>query len=109
DGPPLGTIEQDFSFVKSGLTRRDAWKRRVGTIEGDFFAKDVRISDHQRHEVARVDRRVPELGELLSAADTYAMHRRYPSLPEPLNTLVVASTIIIDLVLHEKSSGSAVF
>src|SRR5699024_6970861 len=45
DGRPVGTIEQDFSFFKSGFTLFDPWKRRVGTIEGDFFARDFRISD----------------------------------------------------------------
>lgn len=109
DGRPVGTIEQDFTFFKSGFTLIDPWKNRIGTIEGDFFARDFRISDHRQHEVARVDRSIPDIGELFSSADTYAMHRRYPSLPEPLSTLVVAAAITIDLVLRENSSGSAIF
>lgn len=62
DGRPVGTIEQDFAFFKPGFTLIDPWKRRIGTIEGDFFARDFRINDHQGHEVARVDRRLPDLG-----------------------------------------------
>lgn len=44
---------------------------------------------------------MPDLGELFTAADSYALHQRYPSLPQPLGTLVVASAIAIDLVLKE--------
>lgn len=95
--------------MRAGFTLLDPWKRRLGTIEGDFLGRDFRISDHQGHEVARVDRRLPDLGEFFTAADTYVLRHRYPALPEPLRTLVVASGIVIDLVLRENGSGSAVF
>lgn len=101
DGQPVGTIEQDLKFFRASFTLLDAWKRQLGTIEGDLVGRDFRISDHVGHEVARVDRRLPDLGEFLTAADSYALHHRYPSLPEPLRTLVVASAIAIDLVLRE--------
>jgi uncharacterized protein YxjI len=101
DGRPVGTIEQDLKFFGAKFTLMDAWKRGIGTIEGDLVGRDFRISDHNGHEVARVDRRLPDLGEFLTAADSYALHHRYPSLPEPLRTLVVACAIAIDLVLRE--------
>ncbi|MEU3019763.1 MULTISPECIES: phospholipid scramblase-related protein [unclassified Nocardiopsis] len=101
DGRPVGTIEQDLKFFGSQFTLLDGWKRKVGVIEGDLVGRDFRINDHNGHEVARVDRRLPDLGELFTAADSYALHHRYPSLPEPLRTLVVASAIAIDLVLRE--------
>ncbi|WP_017582765.1 LURP-one-related/scramblase family protein [Nocardiopsis valliformis] len=101
DGQPVGTIEQDLKFFGSKFTLLDAWKRQVGTIEGDFIGLDFRICDHNAHEVARVDRQLPDLGELFTSADSYALHHRYPTLPEPLRTLVVASAITIDLVLRE--------
>ncbi|AFR06992.1 MULTISPECIES: LURP-one-related/scramblase family protein [Nocardiopsis] len=101
DGRPVGSIEQDFKFFGSRFTLMDPWKRPVGSIEGDFIGYDFRIKDHAEHEVARVDRKLPDLGEIFTAADSYALHHRYPSLPEPLRTLVIASSIAIDLVLRE--------
>ena len=101
DGRSVGTIEQDLKFFGSKFTLMDPWKRVVGGIEGDFIGMDFRLKDHADHEIARVDRRMPDLGELFTTADSYALHRRYPSLPRPLGTLVVASAIAIDLVLKE--------
>ncbi|MFE1167266.1 LURP-one-related/scramblase family protein [Nocardiopsis sp. NPDC058789] len=101
NGHPVGSIEQDLKFFGAAFTLMDAWKRQIGAIEGDFVSRDFRINDHNGHEVARVDRRLPDLGEILTAADSYALHHRYPSLPDPLRTLVVASAIAIDLVLRE--------
>ncbi|WP_026119010.1 LURP-one-related/scramblase family protein [Nocardiopsis ganjiahuensis] len=101
DGRPVGTIEQDLKFFGAKFTLMDAWKRQVGTIEGNFTGRDFQICDHNGHEVARVNRSLPDLGELFTAADSYALHHRYPSLPEPLRTLIVASAIAIDLVLRE--------
>lgn len=103
DGSPVGTIEQDMKFFESAFTLLDPWKRQIGAIEGDLFAHDFRINDHNRHEIARVDRQVPDWGEVFTSADTYVLRQRYPSLPEPLRTLVMASGIAIDLVLHEGS------
>ncbi len=97
----MGSIEQDLKFFGAKFTLMDPWKRQIGTIEGDFVSRDFRINDHNAHEVARVDRSLPDLGEIVTAADSYALHHRYPSLPEPLRTLVVASAIAIDLVLRE--------
>ncbi|MEE2036628.1 phospholipid scramblase-related protein [Nocardiopsis sp. CT-R113] len=107
DGRRVGTIEQDLTFFRAAFTLLDPWKRRLGTIEGDLLGRDFRINDHHGHEVARVDRRLPDLGELFTAADTYVLHHRYAGLPEPLRTLVVASGVTIDLVLREGSSGTA--
>ncbi|WP_017603221.1 LURP-one-related/scramblase family protein [Nocardiopsis alkaliphila] len=101
DGRPVGSIEQDLKFFGSQFSLMDPEKRTIGTIEGDFTALDFRIKDHAEHEIARVDRRVPDLGEMFTTADSYALHQRYPSLPQPLGTLVVASAIAIDLVLRE--------
>lgn len=101
DGRPVGTIEQDLKFFQAQFTLLDPWKRPLGAIEGDFFGRDFRISDAQRHEVARVNRKFPDVGEMFSSADSYALHHRYPSLPEPLRTMVVACAIAIDLVLLE--------
>ncbi|MFE3459995.1 LURP-one-related/scramblase family protein [Nocardiopsis aegyptia] len=103
DGRPVGTIEQDRKFFKAGFTLLDPWKRKLGTIEGNFVGREFRINDHNGHEVARVDRSIPSLGEAFTAADTYVLRHRYPTLPEPLRTLVVASGIAIDLVLREGS------
>jgi uncharacterized protein YxjI len=101
DGRPVGTIEQDLKFFGSEFTLLDPWKRKIGSIGGDFVGRDFRITDHHGHEVARVDRALPDLGEVLTSADSYALHHRYPTLPEPLRTLIVASAIAIDLVLRE--------
>ena len=103
DGRPVGTIEQDLKFFGSKFSLLDPWKRPVGYIEGDFVGHDFKITDHAAHEVARVDRKIPDMGEIFTSADSYALHHRYPSLPEPLRTLVVASAIAIDLVLREGS------
>lgn len=101
DGRPVGSIEQDLKFFGSAFTLMDPWKRVIGGIEGDFTGMDFRLKDHGGHEIARVDRRLPDLGEAFTSADSYALHQRYPSLPHPLGTLVVVSAIAIDLVLRE--------
>ncbi|WP_343233671.1 phospholipid scramblase-related protein [Streptomonospora sp. PA3] len=101
DGRPIGYIEQDFKFFKAGFRLLDPWKRHIGTISGNFFGFDFQVSDAHEHEVARVNRQMPDIGELFTAADSYVLWPRYPNLPEPLKTLVVASGITIDLVLME--------
>lgn len=101
DGRPIGYIDQDFKFFKAGFRLLDPWKRHIGTISGNVFGFDFQVADHQEHEVARVNRQFPDVGEFFTAADTYVLWPRYPNLPEPLKTLVVASGITIDLVLLE--------
>ncbi|GAB3480036.1 phospholipid scramblase-related protein [Nocardiopsis coralliicola] len=101
DGRPVGYIDQDFRLFKAGFRLLDAWKQPVGTIAGDFWGFQFRLEDAGGHEVAKVDRSVPDLGELFSSADSYVLWRRYPNLPEPLRTLVLASGITVDLVIAE--------
>ncbi|MDA8369270.1 MAG: phospholipid scramblase-related protein [Nocardiopsaceae bacterium] len=101
NGQPIGYIDQDFKLFKAGFRLLDPWKRHLGTIKGDFWGFDFQILDANNHEVARVNRKVADLGELFTAADTYVLWSRYPNLPEPLKTLVIASGITVDLVLAE--------
>ncbi|MDA0566622.1 scramblase [Streptomonospora sp. S1-112] len=101
DGTPIGYIDQDFKLFKAGFRLLDPWKRHLGTIKGDFWGFDFKIVDHTDHEVAKVNRQVADLGDLFTAADTYVLWPRYPTLPEPLRTLVIASGITVDLVLAE--------
>lgn len=101
DGRPIGYIDQDFTFFKAGFRLLDPWKRHLGTISGNLLGFEFQITDAYEHEIARVDRRVPDVGEFFTAADTYVLWPRYPALPEPLKTLVIASGITIDLVLME--------
>lgn len=101
NGRLVGSIEQGMRFFGARFTLRDPDKHTIGVIEGDVVGMDFRIKDPADHEVARVDRNIPDLGEVFTTADSYVLHRRYSSLPQPLDTLVVASAIAIDLVLHE--------
>ncbi|WP_051065319.1 phospholipid scramblase-related protein [Nocardiopsis potens] len=101
DGTPVGYIDQDFRLFKAGFRLLDGWKRQVGMLNGDFWGFRFRIDDASGHEVAKVDRSVPDLGEFFTAADSYVLWRRYPNLPEPLRTLVLAAGITVDLVLAE--------
>ncbi|WP_106582038.1 LURP-one-related/scramblase family protein [Murinocardiopsis flavida] len=100
-GPPIGYIDQDFKLFKAGFRLLDPYKRHLGTIKGDFWGFDFEIVDANEHPIAKVNRHVADLGELFTAADTYVLWPRYPNLPEPLKTLVVASGITVDLVLAE--------
>lgn len=103
DGTVLGRIEQQLRFTKSEFHFKDAHQQYLGSIQGDFFSHDFQIFDAYQHEICRVNRRLDGLAELFTAADSYVVWRRYLDLPEPLLTLVVASAIAIDLVLHEGS------
>lgn len=87
--------------VQGGVSAAGPWKRHLGTIKGDFWGFDFKIVDHTDHEIAKVNRQVADLGDLFTAADTYVLWPRYPTLPEPLKTLVIASGITVDLVLAE--------
>ncbi|WP_017622731.1 phospholipid scramblase-related protein [Nocardiopsis chromatogenes] len=101
DGRPIGYIDQDFKLFKASFRLLDAWKQQVGTVRGNFGAFEFQILDNNEHEVGRVDRNFPNLGEFFTAADSYQVWQRYPNLPDPLKTLAVASGIAIDLVLLE--------
>ncbi|GAA3727802.1 uncharacterized protein YxjI [Spinactinospora alkalitolerans] len=101
NGPPIGYIDQDFKLFKAGFRLLDPYKQHIGTIKGDFWGFDFQILDAREHEVAKVNRHVADLGEYFTDADTYVLWQRYPNLPEPLKTLVVASGITVDLVLAE--------
>ncbi|WP_141926072.1 phospholipid scramblase-related protein [Haloactinospora alba] len=101
NGTPIGYIDQDFAFFKAGFRLLDPFKRHIGTIQGNFWGRNFQITDANEHEVARVNQQFPDVGEFFTPANTYVLWQRYPALPEPLNTLVVSSGIVIDLVLAE--------
>jgi hypothetical protein len=98
DGRTVGTIENESGFTKSGFALLDPWERRIGSLKGDLLANNnFVVYDEADHEMARVNRTASPHGGF---GDAYLLRRRYPTLPEPLNTLVVASGIVIDLVMH---------
>ncbi|QVQ50290.1 scramblase [Spiractinospora alimapuensis] len=101
DGSIVGRIHQQLRLLQAEFHLKDAHQQHLGTIQGDLFAHDFQIFDAYQHEICRVNRRLQGLAEVFTTADTYVVWRRYLDLPEPLLTLVVASAIVIDLVLHE--------
>lgn len=101
DGRPVGSVEKDPKFFRAGFALLDPWKQRIGSIEGDLLLNNhFVVDDGEGREAARIDRTRSPYADGLVPPDAYRLVRHYSALPEPLNTLILASVIAIDLTLH---------
>ncbi|MQA86131.1 MAG: scramblase [Streptosporangiales bacterium] len=104
DGTLVGYIAKDFKLVGSRFHLLDPSGNRVGEISGDWLGWEFSITDGQGTSIAQVSKRFAGLTkEFFTTADRYAVQIHY-QLPEPLRSLVIASTVTIDLVLHQSKN-----
>lgn len=105
DGAEIGRIVQrnmigkiDFGLEAGGQT--------IGAIKGENWrAWNFRIEDANGTEVARVSKTFEGLAKtMFTTADNYVVqiHQR---MPDPLNTLIVASALSIDTALKQDARG----
>lgn len=101
DGALIGYIASDFKLVGSRFRLLDANDGELGEISGNWTGWEFSITDARGAQVATVSKRFAGLTkEFFTTADRYAVQLN-GQLPEPLRSLVIASTVTIDLVLHQ--------
>lgn len=101
DGMPVGFIASQFKFVGSQFRLQDPNGGELGEISGSWTSWDFSITDTQGTNVATVSKRFAGLTkEMFTTADRYAVELN-EQLPDPLRSLVIASAVTIDLVLHQ--------
>jgi len=92
----LGKIR--FALIAGGAT--------VGSLHAENWrAWDFAIRDHTGTEVARIKKTFEGVARtLFTTADNYVVRIHHP-LPDPLLTLVVASSLTVDTALKQDSRG----
>ena len=104
-GNEIGKIVQQkvIGKINFGI---EANGQTLGSIKGENWrAWNFRIEDAQGTEVARISKTFEGFAKtMFTTADNYVVqiHQR---MPEPLNTLVVASALSIDTALKQDSRG----
>lgn len=101
DGALLGYIAKDFKLVGSRFRLLDPGDAELGEITGNWTGWEFSIKDINGVQVARVSKRFAGLTkEFFTTADRYGVEI-HPELRDPLRSLVIASAVTIDLVLHQ--------
>lgn len=76
-----------------------------GAIKGENWrAWNFRIEDHTGTEVARITKTWEGIAKAFTTADNYVIHIHRP-LEDPLRSLVVASSLSVDLALKQQGGG----
>ena len=105
EGAPVGEIVQANVF---GRIRFDvvAGGRLVGAVQAENWrAWDFAVTDAAGVEVARITKTWEGLARtLFTTADRYVVRVHF-SLPEPLASLVLASSLTVDTALKQDSRG----
>jgi uncharacterized protein YxjI len=104
-GNEIGRIVQQKAIGKINFGL-EANGQMLGSIKGENWrAWNFRIEDAQGTEVARISKTFEGFAKtMFTTADNYVVqiHQR---MPEPLNTLIVASALSIDTALKQDSRG----
>jgi uncharacterized protein YxjI len=100
-GNELGQIQIQLRLGKARFNL-ESGGRQWGTIMAENFrAWDFSIQDYNNQEIARVSKKWEGFGKaLFTTADNYVAQIHRP-LEEPLRSLVVASSVTIDLILKQ--------
>lgn len=102
DGTPVGSITSQFKVMGSRFELHDAHGGELGEVSGNWRGWEFTITDQHGTEIAQVSKQFAGLTkEIFTTADRYAVQLHH-QLPEPLRSLVIASTVTIDLVLHQE-------
>ncbi len=105
NGTEVGRIVQQSVIGKINFAL-ESGGAQVGAIRGENWrAWNFRIEENSGSEVARITKTFEGIAKtMFTTADNYVVqiHQR---MPEPLNTLVVASALCIDTALKQDSRG----
>jgi uncharacterized protein YxjI len=100
-GNEIGKIVQQKAIGKINF-KLEANGQTLGSIKGENWRSwNFRIEDAESNEVARVSKTFEGFAKaMFTTADNYVVqiHQR---MPEPLNTLIVASALCIDTALKQ--------
>jgi uncharacterized protein YxjI len=101
----IGRIVQDNMFGKIHFSLQ-AGGHTYGAIKAENWrAWNFRIEDHTGAEVARITKTFEGIAKtMFTSADNYVV-QIHAQLPQPLNTLVVASALSVDTALKQDSRG----
>jgi uncharacterized protein YxjI len=104
-GHEIGRIVQQKAIGKINFGL-EAGGRQLGAIKGENWrAWNFRIEDAGGNEVARISKTFEGFAKtMFTTADNYVVqiHQR---MPEPLNTLIVASALSVDTALKQDARG----
>jgi uncharacterized protein YxjI len=100
-GNEIGQIQVQLRLGKARFNL-ESGGRQWGTIFAENFrAWNFSIRDHQEGEIARITKTWEGVAKaMFTTADNYVVHIHRP-LEEPLRSLVVASSLTIDLILKQ--------
>jgi len=101
----IGRIVQDNVFGKIHFTLQ-AGEHTYGSIKAENWrAWNFRIEDHTGQEVARITKTFEGVAKtLFTTADNYVV-QVHAAIPQPLNSLVIASAVSVDTALKQDSRG----
>jgi len=101
----IGRIVQENVFGKIHFALQ-AGGHTYGAIKAENWrAWNFRIEDHTGQEVARITKTFEGVAKtLFTTADNYVV-QLHTQLPQPLNSLVVASALSVDTALKQDSRG----
>jgi uncharacterized protein YxjI len=105
DGNEIGRIVQDNVFGKIHFSLQ-AGGHTYGAIKAENWrAWNFRIEDHTGTEVARITKTFEGIAKtMFTSADNYVV-QIHGIIPQPLNSLVVASALSVDTALKQDSRG----
>jgi uncharacterized protein YxjI len=105
NGTEIGRIVQQKAIGKINFGL-EAGGQTIGSIKGENWrAWNFRIEDASGTEVARISKTFEGFAKtMFTTADNYVVqiHQR---MPEPLNTLIVASALSVDTALKQDARG----
>jgi uncharacterized protein YxjI len=101
----IGRIVQDNMFGKIHFSLQ-AGGHTYGAIKAENWrAWNFRIEDHTGMEVARITKTFEGIAKtMFTTADNYVV-QIHTQIPQPLNSLVVASALSVDTALKQDSRG----
>ncbi|MEV5652460.1 phospholipid scramblase-related protein [Nocardia sp. NPDC052254] len=101
DGRVLGEIRVEKVFGKYSFALTSN-QQQLGTIEAENWRGwNFAIKDHQGTEIARITKKFAGvIKAVYTSADNYMVQRHF-QLPEPLNSLVLASALTIDTAFKQ--------
>jgi len=101
----IGRIVQDNVFGKIHFSLQ-AGGHTYGAIKAENWrAWNFRIEDHTGQEIARITKTFEGIAKtLFTSADNYVV-QIHTQIPQPLNSLVVASALSVDTALKQDSRG----